>query len=138
MLADFTGLIETVKKAVIKAIDANYPVAVLYGEVIQSNPLQIRVEQKMTLEKAQLILSRNVTEHTIEMTVDHFTEDETQHIYSVIDTYTGGGNSQPTTHRHAYKGRKKFVAHNGLVKRDKVILLRVQGGQQFVVLDRIG
>ena len=138
MLADFTGLLETVKKAAIDAVGADKPVAVLFGEVITSNPLKIDVEQKMTLEKAQLILSRNVTEHTIEMTVDHYTEYETQHTHGVIDTYTGGGTSQPTTHRHAYTGRKKFVVHNGLVKGDKVILMRVQGGQQFVVLDRIG
>ena len=31
-----------------------------------------------------------------------------------------------------------ITIHNGLVVGDKVILIRQQGGQKFVVLDRIG
>lgn len=41
------------------------------------------------------------------------------------------------SHSHSYSGRKKFTVHNGLKKGEKVILIRMQGGQKFVVLDRM-
>jgi len=107
------------KKAALGAMDASKPVAVMFGAVISADPLRISVEQKMTLEMPQLVLTRNVSERTIEMAMDHWTESETEH-------------------RHAYRGRKPFALHGGLAVGDEVILLRVQGGQKFVVLDRMG
>jgi hypothetical protein len=137
-LADFNVLLETIKQGGKRATDATYPAAVMFGVVQSTNPLEINVEQKMTLESAQLILTRNVTDFTMEMTVDHWTEDETTHFHAVQDTYTGGGTSSPTEHKHAYKGRKSFLVHNALLVGEKVVLLRVQGGQKFVVIDRLG
>lgn len=138
MLPDAVELVKTIKKAAIEAVEATKPVAVLFGKVTSASPLQINVEQKMTLGVAQLILSRNVTEHTVEMTVNHYTELETQHTHGIKDTYTGGGSSEPTAHLHVYKGRKTFTVHKGLVVGDEVILVRQQGGQKYVVWDRIG
>lgn len=138
MLPDAVELVKTIKKAAIEAVEATKPVAVLFGKVTSASPLQINVEQKMTLGATQLILSRNVTEHTVEMTVNHYTESETKHTHGIKDTYTGGGSSEPTSHLHAYKGRKTFTVHNGLVVGDEVILVRQQGGQKYVVWDRIG
>lgn len=43
-----------------------------------------------------------------------------------------------TTHSHGYNGRKKVLLHYGLKKDESVIMLRVQQGQKFIVLDRIG
>lgn len=40
-------------------------------------------------------------------------------------------------HSHGYTGKKKFLVHNGLKKGEKVILLRFQNGQKFLVLDRV-
>lgn len=36
------------------------------------------------------------------------------------------------------EGTKEMVVHNGLAAGDGVVLLRQQGGQKFIVLDRIG
>jgi len=138
LLADMTKWTDAIKKAALDAVNAINPVNVFFGNVVSTNPLKINVEQKMTLEAPQLILARNVTTHTIQMTVNHWTEDETEHTHDVHDTYTGGGTSDPTTHKHAYKGQKTFTVHNGLVVGDKVILIREQGGQRFVVIDRLG
>ena len=133
-----SDIVEVMKKASLGAVEASKPVNVFFGNVVSTNPLKINVEQKMTLEAPQLILARNVTTHTIQMTVDHWTEDETEHKHNIHDTYTGGGTSDPTTHKHAYKGQKTFTVHNELVVGDKVILIREQGGQRFIVIDRIG
>ena len=143
-MADFNALIDTIKKAALDAIDAHKPVFILYGTVTRENPLEINVEQKMTLRASQLILTRNVTDYTIEMTVNHWTENETDHTHNYFDQDTGMGalgsqhrNSQPTIHRHAYIGRKSFRVHNGLRLGESVILIRVQGGQKFVVIDKV-
>ena len=135
MLSELT---DAIKKAAIGAIKASKPVEIMFGEVISINPLEINVEQKMTLSAAHLILSRNVTDYTIEMTVSHWTEYEQEHVHEIEDTYTQGGISKSTDHRHSYSGRKSFTVHNGLVKGDIVILYRTQGGQKFIVVDRIG
>lgn len=137
-MPDAVELVKTIKRAAVDAVNASKPVEVCFGKVTSASPLKILVEQKMTLGAAQLVLCRNVTEHIIEMTVDHYTENETEHTHAVQDTYTGGGSSSPTKHLHAYRGRKKFTVHNGLVAGDEVVLLRQQGGQKYIVVDRIG
>ena len=131
-------LVESMKKAALGAYDASGPVAVLVGTVAQIDPLEIYVDQKMAIKAPMLILARNVTDHVVEMGVSHWTEDETEHTHAIVDTYTGGGSSEATSHRHAYEGRKTFTVHNGLKAGEKVILMREQGGQRFVVLDRLG
>jgi len=156
-MGDFGGLVETIKKAALDAVDAECPVFILYGTVVVVNPLSVNVEQKMTLEENQLVLTRNVTDYTTELTIDHWTEDEihhvhiinneTQHTHAIQDTASGGGTSsptihthtmQPTTHKHGYKGTKTFRVHNSLKVGDRVILLREQGGQRFIIIDKVG
>lgn len=133
-MADAAELIQVLKKAALDAVQASKPSAVCFGKVTSASPLKILVEQKMTLGRAQLILCRSVTEYTAEMTVDHDTEEETEHTHSTKD----GEDTGPTKHRHAYKGKKEFTVHNGLAVGDEVILLRQQGGQKYIVVDRIG
>jgi len=118
-LADAAALVNAVKAAALAANDASKPVQVCFGRVVGAAPLQVCVEQKMTLGAAQLILARRVTDYTVEMTVNHYTEDA-------------------EGHRHACKGRKKYTVHNGLKAGEEVILLRMQGGQKYLILDRIG
>ncbi len=61
-MSDANGLVETLKRAAIEAVDAKKPVCIYFGKVISASPLQINVEQKMTLGEKQLVLSRNVTD----------------------------------------------------------------------------
>lgn len=125
-------LVKTIKKAAVEAVDATKPVAVLFGKVTSASPLQINVEQKMTLGAAQLVLSRNVTEHKTMITGGN-----------IQDYYYVGSPPNVTTvpvspsHKHAI-GKVEITVHNGLVVGDEVILIRQQGGQKYVVVDRIG
>lgn len=118
-MPDAVDLIKAIKKAAVEAVKASKPVEVCFGKVISVSPLKILVEQKMTLGTAQLVLSRNVTDFETEVTVDWQTE-------------------TASAHQHAIKGKKKIIVHNGLVVGDEVILFRQQGGQKYVVVDRIG
>ena len=83
-----------------------------------------------------LVLTRNVTDYEVDMTVSHQTV-VISHGHPVVDTYTGGGEASHIDHNHPIQGRKKFKVHNALVVGDWVLLARMQKGKKFVVLDRI-
>ena len=104
--------------------------------MISASPLKIQVDQKAIYTEKMLVLTRNVTDYEVDMSVSHKTEIIT-HGHPVVDTYKGGGTALEIDHDHPYKGRKKFLVHNALVVGDQVVLARVQGGRRFVVLDRI-
>lgn len=96
---EFTKLI---KKAAQDAFEASKPVNVFFGNVTSVSPLNINVEQKMTLGENQLVLARSVTNYI---------------------TNINGTN---------------MAVYNALNVGDSVILIRQQGGQKFIVIDRLG
>ena len=119
--------VELVKQAAIAAAKAGKPVEFRFGTVISALPLQIKIDQKAPLQEGQLILSRNVTDYEMDITVNHSTE-----------ATSGGGNYEAfSSHAHRYTGRKKILVHNALAAGDVVMLLQVQGGRKFLVLERI-
>jgi len=139
------ALADSIKKAIKKQINQLQLCDVMMGVVVNESPLQIEIDQRYILPpvpdaalSAQIfVLARDVTDYEIEMTVDHQTEDETTHTHAVQDTYTGGGASSPTRHRHDYVGRKVFKVHNALKQGERVLIVRRSGSQKYYVLDRI-
>ncbi len=135
MSLDINELVRAVKQAAIDAVKADGPMGVCFGTVTAASPLEITTDQKLVLKEAQLILTNAVRDYTVEMTVDHVTE-VISHGHQVVDTYTGGGSATPVDHSHPYKGRKSFRVHLGLKAGEKVTMLRCDGGQKYIVLDR--
>lgn len=135
MSLDINELVRAVKQAAIDAVKADGPMGVCFGTVTAASPLEITTDQKLVLKEAQLILTNAVRDYTVEMTVDHVTE-VIGHGHQVVDTYTGGGSATPVDHSHPYKGRKSFRVHLGLKAGEKVTMLRCDGGQKYIVLDR--
>lgn len=135
MSLDINELVRAVKQAAIDAVKADGPMGVCFGTVTAASPLEITTDQKLVLKEAQLILTNAVRDYTVEMTVDHVTE-VISHGHQVVDTYTGGGSATPVGHSHPYKGRKSFRVHLGLKAGEKVTMLRCDGGQKYIVLDR--
>ncbi|MCT4542829.1 MAG: DUF2577 domain-containing protein [Vallitalea sp.] len=82
----FIGALKQINKGV---KDNSQDVAFYYGQVIETKPLQIQVDQRFILDGDFLVLTSTVA-------TDDF-----------------------------------------LLKGDKVILLRAQGGQQYIVLDKV-
>lgn len=132
MLADANELVETLKRAAVEAMEAKKPVNVYFGEVVSAAPLKINVEQKMVLGEKQLILSRNVTNFKTSITGGNI-----KNYYYTGSTTDSGTAPVSPSHVHAV-GKIEVTVHNGLVVGDEVILIRQQGGQKFIVLDRIG
>ena len=132
------GFADKMKRAIKSQINQMQLCDVVMGVVTNKSPLMIEIDQRYILPPTPdaalssqiFVLSRNVTEHKIEMTVDHKTEDETEHIHPM-----GGG---ATTHRHDYKGRKVFIVHKGLEVGERVIMVKRKGSQKYYILDRVG
>lgn len=127
MSLDTNELVRLIKKAAVEAVNAHDPMAMKIGEVVSTSPLKISINQKITVPASQLILTNAVRDFKVDMTVDHTTENKAG----------GSGEEAFSSHNHAYKGRKKFTVHLGLKKGEKVLLLRCDGGQKFIVLDRV-
>lgn len=145
-MADANELLKAIKIAAAETVEAGKPVNVFYGEVQEINPLKINVEQKLLLGEAQLVLTRNVTDFNIMVTMDWETGDalEKSHSHKVEGRDSAGEEISLTTqgtglkHSHALAGKKQIIIHNALKVGDTVILIRQQGGQEYFVIDRIG
>ena len=144
-MADYVELLQTMKRAAVEAVAASQPLALCYGKVTSVDPLKIMADQKLPLEAEQLELTNAVQDCYIDVEISAYTENDAfmngSHTHGITDTYTGGGSSDngnlDTTHKHAIKGRKRLKLCNGLQVGEKVLLLRWQGGQKYLVLDRL-
>ena len=120
-------MLRVLKQLALEAVDASRPVKVLFGKVTSESPLQITIDQKRILTSSFLILCREVTDYDVEMTVDHMTE----------KMQGGGKDPSFTSHAHPYKGRKVFTVHKALKTGETVVLIQLQGGQKYRVVDRV-
>lgn len=189
---DANSLVKAVKQAAMDVVEAKKPMAVVMGEVVKINPLQIRIDQKITLGVEQLILTNHVRDfrvrmRTPEIETDERLEDYSQkidinytHDHEYTDKYVtkvllpereedydrrygleleyndnDPSKIKKTTaeenftykkdinidlkhdHRVSFKDNI-FTLRLGLQVGEKVILIRCDGGQQYIVLDRIG
>lgn len=117
-MLDSKDFYNSIKAAAMKAVDASQPCDFLFGKVTSISPLKISVEQKLTLGSAQLVLTRNVTDYSVNVTVDWNTEDN-------------------DTHNHKIVGVKTMTIHNALRIGDEVVLLKKKGGQKYLILDKV-
>lgn len=135
-MPNYNGLVNAMKQAGTKAVDASGPVAVCFGKVTSTSPLKVLVDQKMTLGSAQLVLTRNVTDYEVQVGVTWETESELSTHTHTVDGITS--DSVDLKHTHTLNGKKKMTIYNSLRKGDEVVLLRQQGGQKYIIVDRVG
>lgn len=130
-------MIDAIKEVVEKLIDRKKMTKLEFGIVETVSPLTIRVEAKKLLQAEDLVLSHLVKDYYVDITVQHSTDS----IYGSWNTShshpEAGNNTIPIDHEHEYKGRKKILIHNGLLKGEKVAMIRQEGGQIYYIIDRI-
>lgn len=64
------NLLESIKTASINAINASKPVEIVYGIVLSIEPLEIDLEQKLTLSESFLIVPEEFTDRKINIVID--------------------------------------------------------------------
>ena len=62
--------LKVIKKATTDAVNASKPANVVFGKVINDSPLKIKIDQKLILTSAQLVLSQSVTNYRLSVTLD--------------------------------------------------------------------
>lgn len=123
---DYHMIVKSIKDVVAGVMHNASLTDVEIGEVVSENPLIIQTEDKIPISQDSIILTKNTCLHSIDMEVDHLTENRAG----------GGGYAEFASHNHGYFGRKTYLVHNELKIGDKVILLRESGGQRYIALDR--
>lgn len=109
------SLADAIKQLSQGQMEAGTPVAVQFGTVTKINPLEVNVDQRFTLSEDFLIVTEQLTRYEIDLKHRHNTSGE-----PTQDALT-----------------EKVVIREGLKDGDAVLLLRVQGGTQYVVWDKV-
>lgn len=127
MSLDMIAFLDNVKRAAVEAVQAGKPFGLVLGKVTSVSPLKVQVDQKLELVASQLILTNAVRDYTVYMTADHQTEESSG----------GSGAAAFASHKHAYAGTKSYRVHLALKVGEQVVMLRTDGGQKFIILDRV-
>lgn len=143
--ADVRAIFDLFKKTAAQVDRDGKPSDVMFGTVSSTTPLRVFINQKLTLEEDQLVLTNAVRDYEVKLTTKG-DDGEAILCTPVTDShYTGSafwGSASPdtsgfATHTHAYSGDKWFKVNLALKVGEKVILLRCAGAQKYVILDRV-
>lgn len=106
-------LLDVIKLAGSQAVNAENPVNVLFGIVTAINPLSVQIDQKLILPEEVLIIPEHMTRYEVDLSHSH-------------------------THPQGSTGSSLgvIVIREGIVLGDRLILLRVQGGYQYLVIGK--
>ena len=118
---------------------ASQPSELRIGTVTSVNPLEITINTAMApLQQSVLVLTASVVEKKIPIL---------QHTHTITDTYTGGGSASDALLQNqiiCVENGQNLPVENGYIilnraleVGDKVVLMRVQHGQRFIVLSRV-
>lgn len=119
----------------------------LTGEVVQINPLKIKINEQFSLDEDSLLLSATVKETWIDIptTTDGVTPEDGifmhRHHISADTEETNDGGQGAQNHKHHIEIDTEFALPRirlwrGLIVGDVVRLLKVQGGQFYFVMER--
>lgn len=134
-----TNIVQAIQAVAAKTYTAMSPTDILIGKVKSVEPLKIFVgTANAELTKDHLILTNAVTDHYVDIHVNHLTDTVNGEWNTTHSHPDAGDGAIPIDHVHSYSGRKKIKIYNGLRVGEYVVIIKVAGGNSYVVLDRIG
>lgn len=133
------GLLGTMKKVAESTNNANAPTAYLFGTVSATSPLTIRVDNRFDISGAAIVVMKQFTAGA------YPTHYHTGFKGSPSTGATSGGSDAASFASHSHTLGADYQTNDddtsecyyGLAVGDKVVLLRNQGGQSFLVLGRV-
>lgn len=152
-MMDFSELLNVVTDHVMNVIkqEQQEPVLFITGEVISVQPLQIKINEKFTLDENSLLLSATVKETWIDIPITTGTEASEDggtdgvfmhrhHIVAETEEANDGGQGAQN-HKHNIDiwtkySLPKIRLWRGLKVGDVVRLLKIQDGQFYFVMER--
>lgn len=129
-MLDSNDLLRAIQKAATEAVEAGKPTAFTYGRVISDDPLMVEVDQKIQLGENQLVRGESLQEYEGEVEV------ELEEMELELELETEDGPVQvKASGKGKIKGRAKM---NRLLEAGtEVILARIQGGQNYILYDKV-
>ena len=119
---------EMMKLAAMDAYGSSGPADIVFGKVVSISPLEIQLDAKRTLTEEFLVLTSAVRDYAAPVTFD----------FSTTESAGGTGAAAFASHSHGIVGTTTVTIHNALQAGDTVIMIRAQGSQKYVVLDKGG
>ena len=128
-----SDFVKVIKKSAIEAVKNSKPTDIFYGTVQSISPLTIFIDQKLILSEKFLIIPESLTDYETEISFDDSS------VKQVFTTWNMEETSESTPSKISFKEKikHKITVYNSLKVGEKVILLRQQGGQKYMVLDRV-
>lgn len=133
------ALLETMKKVAEQSQNANVPAAFLFGNVTATSPLTIRVDNRFDITGEAIVVMK-------EFRAGYYpTHRHSGFADSPTTQPKGGGSGDPAFASHDHTLKNDYLTNTGptseyyygLAVGDKVVLLRNQDGQSFLVLGRV-
>ena len=115
-----SDLVTAIKKLNAASVDATMPMAVITGTVVSTNPLAVKIDQKITVPAAMLRVTDSVRERYVDLKMEEDTS-----------------NAGDPGHTHKFEGAKQYLFKTGLSIDDQVLLIREKGGQTYIIIDRV-
>ena len=154
---DYSVLVQAFKQIADGVYGANKPFSFVLGKVIAQaadgtkvKGLRVQVDQKLILSDKQLILTNAVRDYYVKLTTvgeelsqsdgkEHVTEEKGRLSEAVPSGTAGlpGDDNAYDYHTHDYKGDKWWKVNLALQVGESVLMLRTDGGQKYIVLDRV-
>lgn len=117
------SLLNVIKSAGMQAVDAANPVNILFGTVESIDPVSVNVDQRFTLTSEFLIVPERLIRYVVDLT----------HTHQYTDVIPGGA----TVIKNTQEALEPLIVRTGLEVGDTVILIRIQGGQKYLIVDKV-
>lgn len=158
-------LLSTIQTIAVRAVESTNPVVFTYGTVTGTDPLKVRIDEStIELSGESLILTANVVEKTV--TIQKHTHGMDNQLIDIASAstaagpvaFTPQGASVTLNHKHtnettvldavcnehgeelpkdADDERIVVTINRALKKGDRVIMLRVCSGQEYIIMSRV-
>lgn len=109
-----SDLLDAIKIASRNVNEASKPVELTSGQVVSVSPLAVKIDQKLTIPEKLLVLTDAARDYQTEMTLAGLTDSRGDSV----------------------SGRSIITIHNALKAGEAVLLLRMQGGQKYMIIGR--
>ncbi len=131
-------IMKIIKQAAIDAVEQKTPTAITYGTVTKTSPLEILVEDRFKVQASMLLLTADVIDRQTKISFDN------PEVINEVDGYLDPQPEPPLGPHNINRLRfldktikNDITIYDALKVGEKVMLLRIQGGQKFIVLDRL-
>ena len=133
------GLADTIKKVAEGTQNASAPTVFMFGNVTKTSPLTIRVDNRFDISGDAIIVMK---EFKVGFYPTHY-HTGVKGSPTTAEKSGGSGDASFASHSHVLKNNYQTNTdgtseyYYGLAVGEKVVLLRNQGGQSFLVLGRV-